>query len=73
MNHKWVSEIVISVARILSGGAIFFPQKVDLLVVALTTRQNYLNNLSNHPHIPNFLKNYSCSASGGGCTYNFPL
>ena len=37
MNHKWVGEIVISVARILSGVQFSSPQKLVFLVVALKT------------------------------------
>jgi len=60
----------IGVARILSGGALFFPEKVDDFFSRRlqNTRLNCLNILSHRPdllNLPNFLKMDSCSASGG--------
>jgi len=59
---------VIGVARILSElGSLFFPEKVDdLLVDALA----YLNNLSQWPDLPNFVKNGHSLPRGALTTFH---
>ena len=54
-------------------GCTFLPPKSwrPFLVVALKTRKNYLHNLSHHPDLPNFLKNWTLALPWGALT-TFP-
>ena len=67
----WLSQWIIGVARILSRGALFLPQKVDDLFTVVAVKTHAKRAYLAYPTaqiFPNFLKNWTL-ALPWGCTF----